>query len=175
MNHLLSYFLSLFINLTVPLLVGKIHVSFTTVTFAYFPQEEIKDIVVVVCHFVVKSFRLWKLQSKMNKKKCCMWNKWRICNNESSCIFIYLENDRGRRTEAVQKELLLRCFIKLNCDSDCEDKMMLPFMTMDTAYDKTVSTVEWNAAILPTNCFLMMYDILENYTFFSLVRFVDFH
>lgn len=34
MNHLLSYFLSLYINLTVPLLVGKIHVSFTTVTFA---------------------------------------------------------------------------------------------------------------------------------------------
>lgn len=80
-----------------------------------------------------------------------------------------------KMTEAVQKELLLRCFIKLNCDSDCEDKMMLPFMTMDTAYDKTVSTVEWNAAILPTNCFLMMYDILENYTFFSLVHFVDFH
>lgn len=58
MNHLLSYFLSLFLNLTVPLLVGKIHVSLTTVTFAYFPQEEIEDTVVVVCHFVVKSFRL---------------------------------------------------------------------------------------------------------------------
>lgn len=34
MNHLLSYFLSPFIDLTVPLIVGKIHVNFTTVTFA---------------------------------------------------------------------------------------------------------------------------------------------
>lgn len=41
MHHLLFYFLSLFINLSVPLLVGKIHVNFTTVTFALFPQYEI--------------------------------------------------------------------------------------------------------------------------------------
>lgn len=37
-SHLLSYFLSLFINLIVPLLVRKIHVNFTTVTFALFPK-----------------------------------------------------------------------------------------------------------------------------------------
>lgn len=37
-NHLLSYFLSFSINLIVPFLVGKIHVNFTTVTFALFPQ-----------------------------------------------------------------------------------------------------------------------------------------
>lgn len=41
-------------------------------------------------------------------------------------------------------------------------------MTMDTAYDKTVSMVGWNVTILPTNCFLIMYDIPEYYAFFLL-------
>lgn len=47
-------------------------------------------------------------------------------------------------------------------------------MTMDTASIKTISMVGWNAAILPTNCFLMMYDIPENYTFFSIVHLCAF-
>lgn len=50
------------------------------------------------------------------------------------------------------------------CDSVSEDKNEeWPNRPSNTAFDKVVSTVGWNAAILSTNCFLMMYDILENY------------
>lgn len=60
-----SYFLSLFINLSVPLLVGKNTCQFYYSDICIISPVGNLDFVVVVCHFVVKSFRLWKLQTKI--------------------------------------------------------------------------------------------------------------
>lgn len=61
-NHFLSSFVSFYsFNCTFAIWQTTC-VNFTTVTFASFSPVGILDFVVVVLHFVVESFRLWKLQ-----------------------------------------------------------------------------------------------------------------